>query len=92
MIFAGYVLYKDFEIAATYRNEAFSIKMRGFELVKDPEAYLEPCGTTEMENFQSLTILAKSSILDVRLSSEYASETPIPLIHRTRIQINILRK
>ena len=39
MIFAGYVLYKDFEIAATYRNAVSSIKARGFEKLKDPEVY-----------------------------------------------------
>ena len=27
----------------SYRNTAFNIKMRGFEIVKDPEAYSEPC-------------------------------------------------
>ena len=73
--------------------------MRGFEIVKDPEAYSETCQTSKMKIFKKwltvekqLAILAKSSILDVRLSSEYASETTVPLIHRTRIQINILKK
>ena len=53
MIFAGYVLYKDFEIAATYKNAVFSIKMGGFETVKGPEAYSEPCRTTKMEKAPS---------------------------------------
>ena len=48
MILAGYTLYKDFEIAITYRNTDFSIKMRCFEIVQDPEAYSEPCRTTKI--------------------------------------------
>ena len=47
-------LYKDFEIAATYINAIFSIKMRGFELVRDPEAYSEPSRTTKMEIFKKI--------------------------------------
>ena len=30
----------------------FSIKMRGFEIVKDPEAYSEPCLSSKMEIFK----------------------------------------
>ena len=29
--------------------EIFSIKMRGFEIAKDPEAYSESCQTSKME-------------------------------------------
>ena len=54
MIFAGYVLCKDFEIAATYRNAVFIIKMRGFELVKDSEAYSETRRITKMEIFKKI--------------------------------------
>ena len=66
MIFAGYILYKDFEIAATYRNAVSSIKTRGFETLKDPEVYLELHQTIKMEIFKkivndwkTLTILVK---------------------------------
>ena len=78
---AGYflVLYKDFELAFTHRNAVFSIKMGDFETVKHPKACSEPCRT-------------KSSILDIRLGSEHTSETPVPLIHKTRIQFIILKK
>ena len=56
MILAGYVLYKDFKIAATYRNAVFSIKSRGFgfETVKDLQAYSEPCQTTKMKIFETI--------------------------------------
>ena len=50
MIFAGYFLYKDFEIAATYRNAVSSIKTRGFETLKDPEVYLELHQTIKIVN------------------------------------------
>ena len=47
-----------------------------------PEAYSETSGTSTMEffakivnGFQLLTIFAKSSLLDVRLGSEYASDS-----------------
>ena len=43
-------------------------------------------------DWEPLSILAKSPTLDIKLGSEYASETPIPLIHRTKIQIIILKK
>ena len=85
MIFAGYILYKDFEIAATYRNAVSSIKTRGFETLKDPEVYLELYQTIKIVNdWKTLTILVKNSILDV-LGSAYASET-------TRIPKTVLKK
>ena len=34
--------------------------MRGFEIVKDPEAYSEPCQTSEMEIFKK-QLTAESS-------------------------------
>ena len=37
-----------------------------------PEVYSEPSRTFKSNEFQSLTVFAKSSILDVRLDSEYA--------------------
>ena len=37
------------------------------------EAFSEPCQESKMKLFQSLTIFAKSSILDVRQGSEYTS-------------------
>ena len=37
------------------------------------ETYLEPCQESKIKLFQSLTILAKSSILDVSQGSEYTS-------------------
>ena len=37
------------------------------------EAYSEPCQESKMKLFQSLTIFAKSSTLDVCQGSEYAS-------------------
>ena len=54
MIFAGYILYKDFEIVATYRNAVSSIKTRGFETLKDPEVYLELHQTIKMEIFKKI--------------------------------------
>lgn len=38
------------------------------------EAYREPCQIPKMELFQTLTIFAKSLVLDVWLGSRYASE------------------
>ena len=35
-----------------YANTVFSIKMRGFEIVKDPEAYSEICRTSNMKIFK----------------------------------------
>ena len=73
--------------------------MRGCEIVNNSETYSEPCRTTRIEIFKKkvnswklLTSLEKSPILDVRLGSEYVSETLVPHIHRTRIHIIILKK
>ena len=54
-------------------------------------AYVECLNTWGNKSSQK-TVLAKSFILKIRLGSEYASETAEPHIHRTRIQINILKK
>ena len=55
-------------------EKLFSVK----KLFNDSEAYLKPSRTSRMENlvkkvnrFQPLTMFAKSSILDMRLGSEY---------------------
>ena len=32
-----------------FGNRVFSIKMRGFEIAKDPEVYSESCQTSKME-------------------------------------------
>ena len=73
--------------------------MRGFEIVNDSETYSKPCRTTRIEIFKKkvnswklLTFLEKILILDVRLGSEYVSETLVPHIHRARIQIIVLKK
>ena len=52
-----------------------------FRIVRTAEVYSRPSRTSTMElfaqivkDFQLLTIFIKSSILDIRLGSEYASE------------------
>ena len=64
MMFDGYALHKVLEIFGqereiniltrrkSYRNTVFSIKMRGFEIVKDSEAHSEPYRTSKMEIFK----------------------------------------
>ena len=51
------ILYKDSEIAATYRNAVFIKKRRGFETVKHPRVYSEPCQTTKMEIFKVVCVV-----------------------------------
>ena len=36
----------------SYQNTVLSKNIRGFEIVKDPEAYLEPCQISKMEIFK----------------------------------------
>ena len=64
MMFDGYVLRKVFEIfrqelkiniwtrRKSYRNTVFSVKIRGFEIVKDAVAYSETCRTSKMKIFK----------------------------------------
>ena len=75
MMFDGYILRKVFEIfrqeqetniqtrTKPYRNTVFSIKMRGFEIVKDPEAYSETCQTSKMKIFKKWLTFEKQLFL-----------------------------
>ena len=38
-----------------FGNRVFSIKMRGFEIAKDPEVYSEPCQTSKMDCLTGLS-------------------------------------